>query len=133
MSAPRGFGHEPPALQGHHATNAECPTRARRPRWQDKDLVITATLEGCTVQRRPRPAPTESMPRPYPFELVGADLICQDVVHHLFADHTERSRVDDLYQIDFLEADQPAPMINMVQIQTDLADDTLHTILVESP
>ena len=75
-----------------------------------------ATLEGHTVQRRPIPAPTESMPRPYPFRLVGADLIYQDVVHHLFADHAERSHVNDLYQIDFLEADQPAPMINMVQI-----------------
>ena len=46
---------EPSALQGHHATNAERPTRARHPRWQDEDLVITATLEGRTVQRRPLP------------------------------------------------------------------------------
>ena len=56
-----------------------------------------------------------------------------DAVHHLFADHAERSRIDDLYQIDFLEADQPTPMVNMVQIRTDLPDDTLHTILEESP
>ena len=73
------------------------------------------------------------MPRSYPFGLVGADPIYQDVVHHLFTDHAERSHVNDLYLIDFLEADQLAPMINMVQIQTDLSDDTLHTILVESP
>ena len=56
----------------------------------------------------------ESMPRTYPFELVGADPIYQDAMHHLFADHAERSHVNDLYQIDFLEADQPAPMITMV-------------------
>ena len=42
---------EPPALQGHHATNAEHPARACHPRWQDEDLVITTTLEGHTVQR----------------------------------------------------------------------------------
>jgi len=91
------------------------------------------TPEGRTVQRRPLPAPTESVPRPYPFGLVGEDPICQDAMHHLFADHTERSHVNDFYQIDFLEADQPAPMINMVQIRTDLPDDMLHTILEESP
>ena len=54
-------------------------------------------------------------------------------MHHLFTDHTERTNVDNLYQIDFLEADYPAPMINMVQIRIDLLDDTLHTILEESP
>ena len=68
--------NEVPALQGHHATNAEHPTRARRSRWQDEDLVITATLEGHTVQHRPLPAPMESMLRPYPFGLVGVDPIC---------------------------------------------------------
>ena len=73
------------------------------------------------------------MPKPYSFGLVGAGSICQDAVHHFFADHAERSRVDDLYQIDFLEADQPAPMVNMVQIRTNLPDDTLQTILEESP
>jgi len=63
---------EVPTLQGHHATNGEHPAQARRPRWQDEDLVSTTTLEGRTVQRRPLSAPTESMPRPYPFGLVGA-------------------------------------------------------------
>ena len=53
-------------------------------------------------------------------------------MHHLSTDHTKRSHVNGLYQIDFLEADQPAPIINKVQIQTDLLDDTLHTILEES-
>ena len=121
---------KPPTLQGHHASNAKHPACARHPRWQDEDLVITTTPEGGTVQRRPLPTPMESMPRPYPFGLVGGDPICQDAMHHLYA---KCSYINDLYQIDFLEADQPAPMINMVQIQTDLADDTLHTILVESP
>ena len=37
---------EPPALQAHHATNAERPARARRPRWQDEDLVITELRKG---------------------------------------------------------------------------------------
>ena len=95
--------------------------------------MITTTLEGHTVQCRPLPALAENIPKPYCFGLVGAGLICQDVVHHLFADHAERSHVNDLYQIDFPEADQPAPMVNMVQIRTDLPDDTLHTILEESP
>ena len=31
---------EIPALQGHHATNAEHPACAHRLRWQDEDLVI---------------------------------------------------------------------------------------------
>ena len=73
------------------------------------------------------------MPKPYSFGLVGAGPIYQDAVHHLFTDHAECSRIDDLYQIDFLEADQPAPMVNMVQILTDPLDDTLQTILEESP
>ena len=78
--------------------------------------MITTTPKGRTVQCRPLPAPTESMLKPYSFRLVGAGLSCQDTVHHLFADHAKRSRVDDLYQIDFLEADQPTPLLNMVQI-----------------
>ena len=67
---------EVPALHGHHATNAEYLAHACRLRWQDEDLVITATPEGRTVQRRPLPAPTESMPRPYSFGLVGVGPIC---------------------------------------------------------
>ena len=73
------------------------------------------------------------MSKPYSFRLVGAGLIYQVTLHHLFTDHTEHSRVDDLYQINFLEANQPTPMVNMVQILTDLLDDTLHTILEETP
>ena len=73
------------------------------------------------------------MPKPYSFWLVGAGPIYQDAVHHLFADHAEHSSIDDLYQIDFLEADQHAPMVNMVQIRIDLLDEMLHTILEESP
>ena len=75
----------------------------------------------------------ENRQKPYSFGLVGVGPICWDAVHHLFADHAERSRVDDLNQIDFLEADQPTPMVNMVQIRTDLPDDTLHTTLEKSP
>ena len=74
----------------------------------------------------------KNMPRPYSFGLVGADPICRDALHHLFTDHTKRSYVNDLYQIDLPEANQPAPMVNMVQIQ-QLLDDMLHTILEESP
>jgi len=122
-----------PALQDHQAATTERPARPLHSRWPDSDMVITATPEGRTIQLQPLPAPTESMPKPYSFGLVGAGLICQDAVHHLFADHAERSRVDNLYQIDSLEADQPAPMVNMVQIRIDLPDDTLQTILEESP
>ena len=56
----------------------------------------------------------ESLLRTYPFELVGVDLIYQDAVHHLFADHAKRNHVNDLYQINLLEANQPVPMVNMV-------------------
>ena len=59
-----------PALQGHHTTNAEHPTHARRLRWQDEDLVIMVTLDRRIVQRRPLPALMENMPRPYSFGLV---------------------------------------------------------------
>ena len=69
---------------------------------------------------------------PYPFGPVGVDPICRDTVHHLFADHTERRHVNDLYQIDLPETDQPAPMVNMVQLW-QLPDETLTTILEESP
>ena len=98
-------GDVTPALQGHHTTNVDHPAHAHRPRWQDEDLVIMATSKGRTVQRRPLPAPTESMPKPYSFGLVGAGPICQDTVHHLFAKHTKHSHTNDLYQIDFPEAD----------------------------
>ena len=106
-----------PALQGHHATNDEHPARVRLSRLQDEDLVITATPDGRIVQRRPLPAPTENMPRPYSFGLVGADLVYRHALHHLFTDHTKRSYVNDLYQIDLPKADQPTPTVNMVQIR----------------
>ena len=92
-----------------------------------------ATPEGRTVQLRALPTSTESMRKPYSFRLVGAGLICQDAVYHLFADHAERSHIDDLYQIDFLVADQPTPMVNMAQIRIDVLDDTLQIILEGSP
>jgi len=105
-----------PILQDHQATATERHTWPHRSRLPDSNLVIMATLEGCTIQRRPLPALTENMLKPYSFGLVGAGLIYQDAVHHLFAYHAERSHVDDLYQIDFLKADQPTLMVNMVQI-----------------
>ena len=125
------MGGEAPALQGHHATNADHLARTCHPRWQDEDLVITATPEGRTVQRQPLLVPMENMPRPYSFGMVGADPICWDTLHHLFADHTKCSYVNDLYQIDLPKADQPTPMVNMEQIR-QLSDETLHTILEES-
>ena len=125
-------GDVTPALQGHHATNDEHPARVRLSRLQDEDLVITATPDGRIVQRRPLPTPIENMPRHYYFGLVGADLIYRDALHHLFADHTKRSYINGLYQIDLPEADQLVPIVNMVQIR-QLLDETLHTILEESP
>ena len=56
------------------------------------------------------------MSKPYSFGLVDVDPICQDALHYLFADHTKCSYVNDLYQIDLLEANQPARTVNMVQI-----------------
>jgi len=47
----------------------------------------------------------ENMLRPYSFGLVGADLICWDTLHHLFANHTKRSYVNNLYHIELPNAD----------------------------
>ena len=46
----------------------------------------------------------ENMPRPYSFGLVDADPIYQNALHHVFADHTKHSNINDLYQIDLPEA-----------------------------
>ena len=105
-------------------------------------MVIMVTLEGRTEQRRPLPitgplltnyeAPTENMPKPYPFGLVGAGPAYQDAVHHVFIDHAEHDRVDGLYMIDLPKADQPAPVVNMVAIR-QILDESFNTILEESP
>ena len=52
-----------PILQDHQAATTERPTQPHYSRQLDSDLVIMATPEGHTVQRRPLPAPTKSMPR----------------------------------------------------------------------
>ena len=72
------------------------------------------------------------MPRPYPFGLVGVGSTYQDTVHHLFVNHAERGHIDDLYMIDLPDVGQPTPVVNMVSI-SQLSDDSLHTILEESP
>ena len=71
--------------------------------------MITATLEGHTVWRRPLPAtrlcladyeaPMEDPPKPYLFGLEGAGPAYQNAIHHLFVDHIERDHVTDLYMI----------------------------------
>ena len=61
-------------------------------------------------------APMENIPRPYPFGLVGVGSAYQDAIHHLFIDHTECNKIDDLYMIDLPKADQPALMVNMVGV-----------------
>lgn len=53
-------------------------------------------------------------------------------MHHLYIDHVKRDHVNDLYQINLPEDDQPAPMVNMAQI-CQLPDESLNTILEESP
>ena len=77
-------------------------------------------------------ASMENMSRTYPFGLVGVGSAYQNAIHHLFIDHAESDCVDDLYKIDLPEADQPAPMVNMVAIR-QVPDDSLHNILDESP
>jgi hypothetical protein len=113
----------------------ERPARPHRLRRQDSDLVITTTLEGRTARRRPLPAtglrladyeaPMENPPMPYPFGLEGAGSAYQNAIHHLFADHVERDHVTDLYMIDLTKFDQPAPVVNMVNIR-QLPSDSLH-------
>jgi hypothetical protein len=61
-------------------------------------------------------ASMENMLRPYPFGLEGAGSAYQNAIHHLFIDHVEHDRVNDLYMIDLPEADRPAPVVNMVSI-----------------
>ena len=94
------------------------------------------------VRRRPLPstglclanyeALTENMQRPYPFGLVGVGSAYQDAVHHLFIDHAKHNYVNDLYMIDLLKADQPTPVVNMVNIH-QILDDSINDILEESP
>jgi hypothetical protein len=64
--------------------------------------------------------------------LEGAGSTYQNAVHHLFIDHVEHDCVKDLYMTDLPEANQPAPVVNMVSIRQFL-DDSLHNILEESP
>ena len=105
-------------------------------------MVITDTLEGRTAWCRPLHAtglrladyevPMDNPSKPYPFGLEGAGSAYQNIIHHLFIDHTERNHIDDLYMIDLPEAGRPAPMINMVSIR-QLLDDSLHNVLEDSP
>jgi hypothetical protein len=68
---------------------------------------------------------------PILFGLEGARSAYQNAIHHLIIDHVEHDRVNDLYMIDLPEADQPAPVVNMVSIR-QLSDNSLHNILEES-
>ena len=92
-------------LQDHQAATTERPARPLHSRWPDSDMVITATPKGRTVQRQPLSPSTKNMLKPYSFGLVGAGPICRDAVHHIFTDHAKCSHINDLYQIDFLDAD----------------------------
>ena len=115
------------ALQDHPAAATERPAQLHRLRQPDSDLVITATLEGRTAQRRSLPATglrladyealTENSPRPYPFGLEGVGSAYQNAVHQIFIDHVERDHATDLYMIDPTDSDQPAPVVNMVAIR----------------
>jgi hypothetical protein len=67
----------------------------------------------------------ENPPKPYPFGLEGAGSAYQNAIDHLFADHVERDHVTDLYMIDLTKSDQPAPVVNMVNIR-QLPSDSLH-------
>jgi hypothetical protein len=59
----------------------------------------------------------ENLLKPYPFGLEGAGSAYQNAIHHLFADHVEHDRVTDLYMIDLTKSDQPALVVNMVNIR----------------
>jgi hypothetical protein len=59
----------------------------------------------------------ENLPKPYPFGLEGAGSAYQNAIHHLFADHVGHDRVTDLYMIDLTKSDQPALVVNMVNIR----------------
>jgi hypothetical protein len=74
----------------------------------------------------------ENMLRPNPFGLVGAGSAYQNAINHLFIDHTESNRVNDLYKMDLPKADQPTPVVNMVAT-SQVPDDSLHNILDETP
>ena len=134
--------YEFPTLQDHQAAATERPARPHRSRRPNSDMVIMATPEGRTVRRQPLPAtglrlanyeaPMEDPLKPYPFGLEGVGSAYQNTIHHLFADHVERDRAIDLYIIDPTKSDQPAPVVNMVNIH-QLLDDSLHNVLEESP
>ena len=65
-----------PILQDHQDATTERPARPLCSRRPDSNLVIMTTPKGHTVQRRPLPTPTENIPKPYSFGLVGAGSIC---------------------------------------------------------
>jgi len=58
----------------------------------------------------------ENLPRPYPFRLKGARSTYQNAIHHLFINHVEHNRINELYVMDPTDSDQPMPMVNMVAI-----------------
>jgi hypothetical protein len=54
----------------------------------------------------------ENLPKPYPFGLESAGSAYQNSIHHI-----ERDHATDLYMIDLTRSDQPAPVVNMVNIR----------------
>ena len=115
-----------PILEDHHAVATEQPAWPHCSRWLDSDLVITATLEGCTVRRQlpttglclaDYEAPMEDPLKPYLFGVEGAGPAYQNAIHHLFVDHIKRDHVTDLYMINLTDSGQPVPVVNMVAVR----------------
>lgn len=90
------FDDESLPLQHSQATSAKRFTRSHRPRWQDVDLIVTATPEGRTVQHRPlsrsdlpkadQEAPMKISAEAQPFGLVNMAAIYQEAMRDRYAD-----------------------------------------------
>lgn len=83
--------------------------------------------EGCKVHHRPVPvtclrlgdykAPMEQRPITFPYQLANTASVYTSHIPHLFVDTAKQGHALDIYFLDLLEADHPAPIINMVEIR----------------
>jgi hypothetical protein len=89
-------------------------------------MIMTA-LEGRKVHRRPVPmtvlrlgdykSPMEQRPITFPYKLPNTASVYTSHIPYLFVDPAKHDHALDIYLLDLLEADHPAPIINMVEIR----------------
>ena len=63
-------------------------------------------------------APMEQRPITFSYQLANTASVYTSHIPHLFMDPAKHGHALDIYLLDLLEADHPAPIINMVEIRT---------------